>query len=71
MRSGSETGFQPCPFCKSESLSVTAEDGEWQIKCFSCYAKGPTGESRTVAAYRWNLHAAKNAAESSEKSDQK
>lgn len=59
--------MEPCPFCQSVSLTISANAGEWKshVTCYSCGAKGPEASDEIVKAQgfdiaavrEWNIYA--------------
>ena len=56
----------PCPFCKSEDVTIDYEyDEDWVLgwgNCESCGATGPSCETKDAAIAAWNAPGEKAAA---------
>lgn len=47
---------KPCAHCcaKRGLNMVPTEDGEWSVRCSTCWACGPIGQSKAEAVRYWN-----------------
>ena len=66
VRRAAMTILLACPFCDSlfARLAVhtcagseSASPWHWHVRCGSCQAEGPAGDTRTAAEAAWNAHA--------------